>query len=57
MGFCVDVTGSMTPILDEVKANALRFYSDVQANLTTKGKTIDELRVRVVAWPGAVLGQ
>ena len=23
--FCVDVTGSMTPILDQVKANALRF--------------------------------
>lgn len=48
--FCVDVTGSMTPILDQVKANALRFYSDVQANLTAKGKNIDELRVRVVAF-------
>ena len=48
--FCVDVTGSMTPILDQVKANALRFYGDVQSNLTAKGKTIDELRVRVVAF-------
>jgi hypothetical protein len=48
--FCVDVTGSMTPILDQVKANALRFYSNVQSNLTAKGKTIDELRVRVVAF-------
>jgi hypothetical protein len=48
--FCIDVTGSMTPILDQVKANALRFYSDVQSNLTAKGKTIDELRVRVVAF-------
>ena len=48
--FCVDVTGSMTPILDQVKANALRFYSDVQSNLTAKGKAIDELRVRVVAF-------
>jgi hypothetical protein len=48
--FCVDVTGSMTPILDQVKANALRFYSDVQSNLTAKGKTIDELRVRIVAF-------
>jgi hypothetical protein len=48
--FCVDVTGSMTPILDQVKANALRFYSDVQSNLTAKDKTIDELRVRVVAF-------
>jgi hypothetical protein len=48
--FCVDVTGSMTPILDKVKANALGFYSDVQSNLTAKGKNIDELRVRVVAF-------
>jgi hypothetical protein len=48
--FCVDVTGSMTPILDQVKANALRFYSDVQSNLTAKGKAIDELRVRIVAF-------
>ena len=50
IAFCVDVTGSMTPILDQVKANALRFYGDVQSNLTAKGKTIDELRVRVVAF-------
>jgi hypothetical protein len=48
--FCIDVTGSMTPILDQVKANALRFYDDVQANLTAKGKTVDELRVRVIAF-------
>jgi hypothetical protein len=48
--FCIDVTGSMTPILDAVKANALRFYDDVQYNLTAKGKNVDELRVRVVAF-------
>ena len=48
--FCIDVTGSMTPILDAVKANALRFYDDVQHNLTAKGKNVDELRVRVVAF-------
>ena len=48
--FCIDVTGSMTPILDAVKANALRFYADVQNNLVNKGKNVDELRVRVVAF-------
>ncbi len=48
--FCVDVTGSMTPILDAVKANALRFYEDVQTNLTDKGKNVDQLRVRVLAF-------
>jgi hypothetical protein len=48
--FCIDVTGSMSPILDQVKSNALRFYDDVQKNLTDKGKNVDELRVRVVAF-------
>jgi hypothetical protein len=48
--FCIDVTGSMGPILDRVKANALRFYDDVQKNLTDKGKNVDELRVRVIAF-------
>ena len=47
---CIDVTGSMKPILDAVKANALRFYDDVQANLIDKGKNIDELRVRIIAF-------
>ena len=48
--FCVDVTGSMTPILDAVKTNALGFYDDVQTNLTAKGKNVAQLRVRVVAF-------
>jgi hypothetical protein len=48
--FCIDVTGSMTPIIDQVKANALRFYDDVQRNLTEKGKNVDQLRVRVLAF-------
>jgi hypothetical protein len=33
-----------------VKTNALRFYDDVQTNLTAKGKNVDELRVRVIAF-------
>ena len=48
--FCVDVTGSMTPIIDQVKNNALQFYDDVQKNLTEKGKNVDQLRVRVLAF-------
>jgi hypothetical protein len=48
--FCIDVTGSMDPIIDAVKTNALRFYDDVQTNLTAQGKNVDELRVRVVAF-------
>jgi hypothetical protein len=48
--FCIDVTGSMSPIIDQVKANALRFYDDVQSNLTAKGKNVDQLRVRIIAF-------
>ena len=48
--FCIDATGSMTPIIDQVKANALRFYDDVQSNLTAKGKNVDQLRVRVIGF-------
>ncbi|MET0693567.1 MAG: vWA domain-containing protein [Propionibacteriaceae bacterium] len=48
--FCIDVTGSMNPILDAVKANALGFYDDVQTNLTAKGKNVAQLRVRVIAF-------
>lgn len=48
--FCIDVTGSMNPIIDAVKANALGFYDDVQTNLTAKGKNVAQLRVRVVAF-------
>jgi len=48
--FCIDVTGSMTPIIDAVKAHALGFYDDVQSNLTDKGKNVAQLRVRVIAF-------
>jgi hypothetical protein len=48
--FCIDVTGSMTPIIDQVKANALGFYDDVQSNLVEKGKNVAQLRVRVIAF-------
>jgi hypothetical protein len=48
--FCIDATGSMTPIIDQVKANALGFYDDVQSNLVEKGKNVAQLRVRVIAF-------
>jgi len=48
--FCIDVTGSMSPILDQVKANALKFYGDVQETLKAENKQVDQLRVRVVAY-------
>ena len=48
--FCIDVTGSMSPIIDQLKANALRFYDDVQSKLKVMRKNVDQLRVRVIAF-------
>ena len=47
---CIDATGSMKPILDTVKNNALRFYDDLTAKMEEKDKHIDTLRVRVIAF-------
>lgn len=48
--FCIDATASMKPVLDLVKDNAVRFYSDVVAALKEKDKTIDRMRARVIAF-------
>lgn len=47
---CIDATGSMQPLIDSVKENALRFYGDVQEALNKKDKLIDKMRVRVIAY-------
>lgn len=48
--FCIDVTGSMHGILETVKANALRFYPDLQKSLNEKDKNVEELRIKVIAY-------
>ena len=50
MVFCIDATGSMRHVLDFVKQNALNLYRDVAAEMEKKHKTIDQLRVRVIAF-------
>ena len=47
---CIDCTGSMGGLLEKVKTNALRFYSDVKASLDKKSKSISSLRVKVIAF-------
>jgi hypothetical protein len=47
---CIDATGSMAPIIEKVKNNALKFYDDLMQVMTAKGKTIDTLRVKVIAF-------
>lgn len=50
IAMCMDATGSMNSLLDKVKANALSFYSDLTTAMAQKGKHIDALRVRVIAF-------
>src|SRR5687768_13117278 len=47
---CIDATGSMSSIIDRVKHSALSFYDDLMAKMRTKGRSIDELRVRIIAF-------
>jgi hypothetical protein len=47
---CIDQTGSMGPIIEQVKTRALSFSDDLRAALDAKGKRIDELRVRVIGF-------
>lgn len=50
MVFCIDVTGSMTPVINLVKNNALNFYSDVMKAMQMKGKIINRMRIRIIAF-------
>lgn len=50
MVFCIDATGSMGGVIEMVKNNALHFYNDVTQKMAEKSKTIDKLRVRIVAF-------
>ena len=48
--FVIDATGSMSDLIDIVKKNAVNFHSDIQEVMSKKGKTIQELRVKVIAF-------
>lgn len=50
MVFCIDATGSMDNIISIVQRNALNLYQDVKCFMEQKGKHVDTLRVRVVAF-------
>lgn len=57
MVFCIDATGSMedfsssqVKIINLVKQNALNFYADLSEAMAAKGKTVRQLRVRIVAF-------
>ena len=47
---CIDATGSMIPHIDRTKNNALKFHSDIYNTCQSKGKIIDNFRVRIIVF-------
>lgn len=48
--FVIDITGSMKPVLDQVKAGALGFHDHLLRVMGAKDKHVSSLRLRVVAY-------
>jgi von Willebrand factor type A domain len=47
---CIDATGSMFPVLDNVKSSALQFHDRLNGVMAKKGKAISQLRLKVIAF-------
>jgi len=47
---CIDCTGSMSPVLDDVKAAALSLHTAIEKKLNEKKKKSAGMRIRVVAF-------
>jgi len=47
---CIDVTGSMQPVIREVKSGAFSFHSQLNAIMRRKGKDVSQTRIRVIAY-------
>lgn len=48
--FVIDITGSMQPVIDQVKAGALGFHEHLLNTMSSKDKYVSSLRLRVVAY-------
>lgn len=47
---CIDATGSMSHIINDVKANALSFYQKFKAEMELKQKSVQQLRIKVIVF-------
>lgn len=47
---CIDATGSMSPIISEVKKNALSFYQKFVEGMEERDSCFDQLRIKVIAF-------
>jgi hypothetical protein len=50
IALCIDATGSMQHVIEDVKARALRFPDDLLAAMAEKDKHVTRLRMRVIAY-------
>jgi hypothetical protein len=48
--FCIDATASMTHLIGTVKQNAINFQKDLAAAMEGKKKSINQLRIRIIAF-------
>ena len=47
---CIDATGSMSPIIGEVKNNAISFYQRFVDSMEESDKEVAQLRIKVIAF-------
>ena len=47
---CVDATGSMSRVINEIKRTALAFHDRLAEAMEEAGKSVDKLRVKVIAF-------
>lgn len=50
--FCIDCSGSMDPIINLVKENALSFHDQLTGALRKEQKSVDQVRVKVLGFGG-----
>jgi hypothetical protein len=47
---CIDITASMRPVLENVKTSAISFHDKLSRVMAEKGKSISQLRVKVIGF-------
>lgn len=47
---CLDGTGSMEPIIEQVKSSALNLYKQLESKMEEHSKQIDQLRAKVIVF-------
>ena len=50
ISMCIDGTGSMSPIIEQVKQDAMAFCDKFHAAMDGDGKNVDQLRIRVITF-------